>query len=53
VLNLRATKVTDTGLKHLAKLKALKVLDLSWTKVTAGGARKLQKALPKCQITGP
>ena len=40
-LNLRSTKVTDAGLKHLASLKNLTSLDLSGTKVTDAGLEHL------------
>jgi hypothetical protein len=50
MLNLYGTRVSDDGLKHLAGLKDLQQLDLTKTKVTAGGVRDLQKALPKCRI---
>jgi hypothetical protein len=49
-LNLVRTKVTDAGLKELAALKGLKVLDLSSTKVTDAGLKELRKALPTCRI---
>ena len=51
-LNLLNTGVTDAGLKELAVLTKLTSLDLSQTKVTADGVKELQKALPKCKITG-
>ena len=44
------TKITDTGLKEVAKLKQLKRLFLEGTKVTKAGVAELQKALPKCII---
>jgi hypothetical protein len=42
--------VTDAGLAHLEGMKKLKNLYLWQTKVTEGGAAKLKKALPKCEI---
>jgi hypothetical protein len=42
--------VTDTGLKELMPLNTLAVLTLGYTKVTGEGVKKLQKALPKCEI---
>jgi internalin A len=51
-LDLSHTPVTDAGLKELAGLKNLTALDLSRTQVTRGGVAELQKALPKCHITG-
>jgi internalin A len=50
-LTLRNTLITDTGLGHLRQLTGLKELGLSGTNVTAAGVRKLQAALPGCQIT--
>jgi hypothetical protein len=40
----------DAGLVHLAALTNLEELNLQRTQVTAEGAARLQKALPKCQI---
>jgi hypothetical protein len=37
-------------LPHLYGLSALKELNLSLTKVTAEGAKKLQQALPKAKL---
>ena len=50
VLWLQETKVTDAGLAHLAGLTQLKCLFLEHTKVTDAGVKKLQQALPNCQI---
>jgi len=53
-LDLKGTRATDAGLKHLAGLGKLKELDLTGTQVTADGVGRLQKALPKCKIySGP
>ena len=49
-VNLGGKRVTDTGLKELAALKALTTVNLIGTKVTDAGVKELQKALPKCQI---
>ena len=49
-LSLTRTKVDDTGLEHLKSLTKLQTLDLSGTKVTAQGIKKIQQALPNCQI---
>jgi hypothetical protein len=49
-LRLDSTKVTDTGLKELAGLKSLQLLDLRYTQVTDAGVKELQKVLPKCEI---
>lgn len=50
-LNLSGTRVTDAGLKHLARLKNLARLDLSDTLTTLFGAAEIQQALPNCKIT--
>jgi hypothetical protein len=42
--------VTDAGLANLEGMKKLKNLYLWQTKVTKGGAEKLKKALPQCDI---
>ena len=49
-LNLFDTKITDAGLKEVAKLQRLTKLGLSFTKITDAGVAELQKALPKCKI---
>lgn len=50
-LCLDSTKVTDAGLVHLQGLSQLKKLWLYNTKVTDQGIKKLQQALPNCQIS--
>jgi Leucine-rich repeat (LRR) protein len=50
ILWLDHTAVTDAGLEHLKGLTQLQTLDLSGTNVTDEGVKKLQQALPKCQI---
>jgi hypothetical protein len=42
--------ITDAGLAHLMGLSKLQNLNLSGTKVTVEGVRKLQQAIPRCQI---
>jgi hypothetical protein len=49
-LNLAQTRVTDAGLEHLRGLKQLETLHLEGTGVTEAGVKKLQQALPKCEI---
>jgi hypothetical protein len=51
-LTLCGTRVTDAGLERLAALSDLEYLVISnCPNVTAEGAARLQKALPKCQIS--
>jgi hypothetical protein len=52
-LNLSDTKITDAGLKEVAKLQKLTYLNLFNTKTTDAGVAELKKALPKCNIDGP
>ncbi len=49
-LGLAQTQVTDAGLQHLEVLTGLTGLSLSGTQVTDEGVKKLQRALPNCQI---
>jgi len=49
-LTLNGTKVTDAGLENLGRLKQLQGIFFDETKVTDAGVRRLQKALPKCDI---
>jgi Leucine-rich repeat (LRR) protein len=49
-LILEGTKVTDVGLEHLKGLPRLRWLDLADTKVSQRGVKKLQQALPECEI---
>jgi hypothetical protein len=47
------TKITDAGLKEVAKLQKLTYLDLScYEQITDAGVAQLQKALSKCEIIG-
>ena len=43
-------KITDAGLKDIAKMQQLTEINLSDTKITKAGVAELQKALPKCRI---
>jgi hypothetical protein len=47
---LNSIEVTDAGLENLKGLTQLHILWLTRTKVTDEGVKKLQQALPKCQI---
>ena len=49
-VNLNRTQVTDAGLEHLKGLKNLRQLHLKGTQVTPEGVKKLQEALPYCDI---
>ena len=42
--------MTDAGLKELAPLKDLAMLNVFGTRVTDAGVRELKKALPGCQV---
>ena len=50
VLNLAGTNVTDSGLVHLKGLTSLQKLWLYDTNITHEGVKRLQTALPKCEI---
>jgi hypothetical protein len=49
-LVLDRSQITDAGLAHLAGLSQLQSLSLRGTIVTDDGVKKLQKALPNCEI---
>lgn len=49
-LLLNYTNVTDDGLVHIEPLKRLEMLTLISTNVTEQGVRKIQQALPTCNI---
>ncbi len=49
-LGIHCTDVSDAGLTHLQGLTRLKHLDLTDTQVTPEGVKKLQEALPNCEI---
>ena len=49
-LDLTNTQITDAGLVHLKGLTKLQRLNFWDTQVTYEGVKKLQKALPNCEI---
>jgi hypothetical protein len=49
-LYLSDTQISDKSVKHLAGLNRLKLLVVMDTQVTDEGARRLQRALPNCQV---
>jgi len=49
-LNVANTDITKKGISILSQLSSLQGLDISGTKITEEGIRKLQAALPDCQI---
>lgn len=49
-LYLSSTLITDAGLVYLQRLNNLKLLGLCDTDITNNGIRKLQQALPNCDI---
>ena len=50
-LDLSGTEITDTGLEYLEGMTELQQLEVGHTQVTDAGVKKLQQALPKCQIS--
>jgi len=53
-LQLGRTGVTDAAIRDLRRLACLKVLDVGETKITPEGVKRLQAALPRCQVlSGP
>jgi hypothetical protein len=50
-LDLDLNRVTDAGLEHLKGLTQLAQLALMGTDVTDAGVKKLQQALPNCEIS--
>jgi hypothetical protein len=47
--NLKDSRVTDAGLKHLKQLRKLRWLEISRTDATAEGVRDLKRALPRIE----
>ncbi len=44
------TAISDDGLRHLARLRKLTVINVSGSRVTSAGSDELQAALPNCKI---
>jgi acetyl esterase/lipase len=51
LIGLSGTRIGDAGLDHLRECTGLKQVFCLGTSVTAAGVKKLQRALPSCQIT--
>jgi hypothetical protein len=49
-LDLYRARLTDVGLKELAKIKSLRSLNIRETKVTDAGAEEFLRALPNCDL---
>jgi outer membrane protein assembly factor BamB len=49
-LNLTGANLSDSGLERLTVLKKLTALSLARTPTTAAGIRKLENALPNCEV---
>jgi hypothetical protein len=49
-LDIAWTRITDSGLRHLAGLRKLQSLNLHATKVSDVGVMKLQELLPNCRV---
>jgi len=53
-LSFRGTKITDSGLKEVAKLQKLgRLILFNNSQITDAGVAELKKALPSCEIEGP
>ena len=52
-LYLYDTKITDAGLKDVAKLQKLTYLGIGVIQITKAGVAELKKALPNCEISWP
>jgi hypothetical protein len=52
-LGLWGTPITNASIAALSNLGQLKSLDIRGTKITLEGARRLQQALPRCEIMYP
>ena len=49
-LSLGGTQITDNGLVHFKGMARLRYVSLDGTNVTNEGVKKLQQALPNCDI---
>jgi len=50
-LDLRDTRVTDKGVRHIRTLTGLKQLDIRGTRITENGLQELRRTLPHCEIS--
>jgi hypothetical protein len=50
-LDLRDTRETDEGVRHIKVLKGLQQLDIRGTQITDNGLQELRRALPHCDIS--
>jgi hypothetical protein len=51
LIGLSGTKITDAAVDHLKEMTGLRQLFCLGTAVTDDGAKKLKRALPKCDVT--
>ena len=49
-LFLEGPAYTDAAVAHLSRLTSLKSLTLQRTNISAGGLKRLRRALPQCRI---
>jgi Leucine-rich repeat (LRR) protein len=50
-LFLGGTQVSDASVQYLTQLTSLQSLTVEFTRITPEGFRKLQSALPDCEVT--
>jgi hypothetical protein len=50
ILDLRGNRITDEGIMQLTKIANLERIYLGETRVTIDGMKRLQDALPNCQV---
>jgi Leucine-rich repeat (LRR) protein len=49
-LDLDENKISDAAIPQLVALKGLKLLSIRSTKISRGGTKRLQDALPGCKV---